>query len=280
MKIREVNRYLLNSIPKPFKYALQKHTRRINFTFANYILDSAYEWSKMINGDTTCFNRRLRKLIIRNNTDCNTTIQDILTAFMPDYRNNLYEYYKNQEYLIFYRFLTYPFTQDMSSYIIPYENALLNLESSDICDYGAGVPYGLIFSLLNNKGRINSITLIDLDLVHVDFVAYLINKISPNVKLRIIRLRDATSFPKLEGQYNLFYGKDIFEHLNDPLKNLGELLSYSKDQSICYFDFNDHGEMIYQHITPNIEYLKGEMEKLGFRYSNKVCGMSEFVKIV
>jgi hypothetical protein len=132
--------------------------------------------------------------------------------------------------------------------------------------------------LLNEYKSINSITLIDLDLIHVSFVQFLISKIAPDIKLNIYKLNDTDAFPKLEGKYNFFFGKDIFEHLSNPLKNLKELLSYSKPEAICFFDFNDHGEKIYQHITPKIEYLSAEMVKMGFRSGEKVSGLSEFIR--
>jgi len=186
--------------------------------------------------------------------------------------------YKYQEFLIFYRFLSYPFWDDLYSYILPYEKALAINNCCDILDYGSGIPYGLIYALYNGTHSIKSISLIDLDLVHVDFVEYLIRKMAPEVKLKIYRLNDSEIFPELEGTYNLFFGQDIFEHLRDPLKNLQNLMKYSQPDAVCYFDFNDHGEKIYQHISPNISFLTEEMEKLGFQRKGKISSMTEFVK--
>jgi SAM-dependent methyltransferase len=197
---------------------------------------------------------------------------------MPDYQNNLYSYYKHQEYLILYRFLTYPFSSELSSHRLPYEKALDTHAGVDVLDYGAGIPYGLILSLLKNKCIVNSITLIDLDLVHVEFATFLINKIAPDTKLVVHKLTDTNAFPRLEGRYDVFYGKDVFEHLSDPRKALVGLLNCSKNGAVCYFDFSDHGDRIYQHLTPNLEFLSAEMEGLGFTYVGKVGGLSEFVR--
>jgi len=280
MRNIELKCYFKKIIPRfILNYIIKKRKRKnINSEFANFILNSAIEYSKTINGDVSSFDRRLKKLIINGENDCNSIIQDILTAFMPNYEKNLYQYYKNQEYLIFYRFLTYPFRNNMSSYFSPYEKSLGKFQCNDIIEYGAGIPYGLIYSLLSSKYSINSITLIDLDLIHLDFVQFLINRIAPNIKLYIFKLIDTDSFPKLEGKYNFFYGKDIFEHLSDPLSKLKELINYSKPEAICYFDFKDHGEKKYQHITPNVEFLSDEMIKMGFRKDKIVCGLSEFVR--
>lgn len=279
MKKIELKQYIKLLIPPILRKYLQKKIK-INIEFANFILNSAIEYSKHINGDVGSFDRRLKNLILNSENNCNSIIQDVLTAFMPNYEKNLYQYYKNQEYLIFYRFLTYPFRSDMSCYFLPYEKALARFERNDILDYGAGIPYGLIFSLLNKKDSINSITLIDLDLIHLDFVQFLIRKIAPNIKLNVYKLIDTDSFPKLEGKYNFFFGKDIFEHLSNPLKNLQELMNYSKPEAICYFDFQDSGEKIYQHITTDIGFLSDEMIKMGFQSGTKTSGLYEFIRNV
>lgn len=117
-------------------------------------------------------------------------------------------------------------------------------------------------------------------MVHVGFVEFLIKKIAPNVSLKIHRVRDTDIFPTLDGKYNFFFGKDVFEHLSDPLKNLKELMRYSKPEATCYFDFLDYGEKIYQHITPNVDFLSDEMIKLGFQKGKDIHGMTEFNRII
>lgn len=276
--IRQVTPPILWDYLLKIKEKRDKNKKKIDIEFAYFILDSAIEYSKHIGGDSGSFDRRLKNLILNADNECNSIIQDILTAFMPDYEKNLYQYYKNQEYLIFYRFLTYPFNDGMSCYFLPYEKALARFQSNDILDYGSGIPYGLIYSLLNKRNSINSVTLIDLDLIHLDFAQFLIKKIVPDIKLNVYKLRDTNSFPEIEGKYNFFFGKDIFEHLTDPLKNLKELMNYSKPEAICYFDFQDHGEKIYQHLTPNIGYLSDEMIKMGFQCPTKTFGLSEFIR--
>lgn len=275
--VEQIKRFVPTQLKKYLHYIVKSKKR--DEEFANFILNSAKEYSVYINGDSNKFSRKLETIIIKSENDCNSIIQDILIAFMKNYEENLYQYYKNQEYLIFYRFLTYPFNSDMSSYFLPYERALSRTQNTDILDYGSGIPYGLIYSMLKNKNSIRSITLVDLDLIHLDFVQFLIKRIAPNIELRIYRLTDTNSFPKLEGKFDFFFGKDIFEHLSDPLKNLKELIKYSKDDAICYFDFQDHGEKIYQHISPDINFLTLEMESMGFQVGNKICGLSEFIKM-
>ena len=208
----EFKNFIKKGIPKSIlSYRSKlKAKRGVNHDFANFILNSAIDYSKQIKGDVSSFDRNLTRLIKNAENECNSIIQDILTAFMPDFKNNLYEYYKNQEYLIFYRFLSYPFSSNLSNYFLPYQKGLSKYETYDILDYGAGVPYGLINSLLKKNNRIRSITLVDLDLVHVQFVEFLIRKIAPNVQLNIYKITDTNNFPPIAGKFNFFYGKDIF----------------------------------------------------------------------
>ena len=152
------------------------------------------------------------------------------------------------------------------------------LNEAYVLEYGCGIPYGLIESLLIQKQRIKSITLIDLDLIHMDFTEFVVNKIAPDVHLDIYRLRDTEAFPELSGSYNFIFGKDIFEHLHNPEDKLRKLMSYSADKSICYFDFKYKGAKIHQHITPDIRYLAEVMEELGFENRGDVDGLTEFTK--
>ena len=55
-------------------------------------------------------------------------------------------------------------------------------------------------------------------------------------------------------------------------------MNYSKPEAICYFDIQDHGEKIYQHLNPNIGYLSDEMVKMGFQCPTKTSGLSEFIR--
>lgn len=280
MIVYQLKQHIKKVIPKFILDYWSKATekRKVNHHFANFILDSAIEYSKKINGDVSSFDRNLKGLIKNRGNECNSIIQDILTAFMHDYKNNLFRYYKNQEYLIFYRFLSYPFSGSLSAQFLPYQKGLLRYKSYDILDYGSGIPYGLINSLLKENNPIRSITLVDLDLVHLDFVEFLIRKIAPNIPLSFYKLTDTEFFPNIDGKFNFFYGKDIFEHLDDPLKNLKKLMDCSMPEAVCYFDFNDHGEVIYQHIAPNLIFLSSEMVKMGFLKGENVSGLSEFIK--
>lgn len=279
-----MNTKIIKEITPPmfwsFYNKIKKRIRstKINNDFPAFILNSAIEYSKKIEADFSSFDKRLSDLIKNPDNDCNSIIQDVLTAFMPKYEQNLFEYYKEQQYLIFYRFLTYPYTSDLAAYILPYEKGLKITKNADVLDYGCGIPYGLIYSLINYRKYINSITLIDLDLVHLKFTQFLVKKIAPDVKLTIYRLTDTEMFPDLDSEYNFFFGKDIFEHLSNPSNKLKKLLSSSKSEAVCYFDFADHGEKIYQHIFPNISFLTSEMIKMGFNKTGTVSSLIEFIK--
>jgi hypothetical protein len=98
------------------------------------------------------------------------------------------------------------------------------------------------------------------------------------VSLQIFRLRNTEAFPQLSGQYNFLFGKDIFEHLSDPEGNLRKLLAACSTEAICYFDFQDHGSKVHQHISPDISYLRQVMTEHGFKTGERIGSCTEFAR--
>jgi hypothetical protein len=240
-------------------------------------LKYAREFSATVGGKPEAFDRSLDGLIGAGDSRCVAVCADLLDAFMPGYERNLFQYYIYQQYYILFRFLQYPFLYPLAVYTASYQKGLSLLDEAHVLDYGCGVPYGLIMTLLSEpQRRIKSVTLVDLDLIHMDFAEFVIRKIAPDMPLDIYRLRDTEVFPGLKGPYNFFFGKDIFEHLLDPEEKLRRLMSYSADASVCYFDFGDKGPVIYQHITPDLRYLAQVMERLGFQASGQLSSLTEF----
>ena len=207
--------------------------------------------------------------------------QYLQTAFMPHYEQNLFDYYKQQQYLILMNLLSYPFwgAGSLVSFIEPYKIASNNIEKLRILDYGAGIPYGLIYLLKVNPGKIKSITLVDLDLVHTEFVEYILSRLWPTGNIDFIKVRDTDSIPNLgTRKFNFIYGKDIFEHLKEPDRHVRMILKNVEDICYCYLDFNDHGEKYLQHVSPQLLPLHNIMEEYSFKYIRRVGQMSEFVR--
>jgi hypothetical protein len=126
---------------------------------------------------------------------------------------------------------------------------------------------------------VSSITLIDFKLIHVDFVEFVIRTLAPNMQLTIHRLEDSETFPALgKEEYNVLYGKDIFEHLFAPEARVKKMLESAQRQCRCYFDFADHGERVGQHVTPNITYLTEVVESYEFVRNGTVGKLTEFIR--
>jgi hypothetical protein len=243
--------------------------------FLTYIRDFCLS----IGGNPLAFDRSLEESIRLCNDNSLKINKELLDAFFPDYQNNLYKYYVLQQYDILYRFLQYPFLDPtLAEYITPYNKGISKVGEVNVIEYGCGIPYGLIITLLSKPEKIKTITLIDLDLIHMDFVEFVIKRIAPTIDLRVHRLRDNNLFPELSGSYNFFFGKDIFEHLYSPEIKLKKLLSYSSEKAICYFDFNNKGQILHQHITPSLEYLFEVMRESKFVTGPNLFGLTEFSK--
>jgi len=267
LSVKKVRRRLFPNLANP--------DSKLGLQFLSY----AREFSKHIGGKPEAFERSLDRLIKTGNFECNDVYLDLLDAFLPGYEGDLYRYYTYQQFLILFRFLQYPFLNPgMAEYTIPYQRGISALEQLDVVDYGSGIPYGLIECLATKAKSIRSATLIDLDLIHVDFVEFVIGRIAPGFHLTLHRLRDPEEFPSLTGPYNFFFGKDIFEHLHRPDEKLRQLMQYSAKTSFCYFDFNDKGTVIYQHVTPGIGYLTQIMNELGFETRSNIHNLLEFAK--
>lgn len=242
-------------------------------------LDFAKEFIASTGGISEGFEKRVIQSIKSTNNNHIIIHADLMDAFMPNYEKNLFQYYQYQQYDLLFRFLQYPFmSSSLIYYTHPYDKAIGLLDEIHVVDYGCGIPFGLIETLISKPMKVKSATLIDLDLVHMDFVSFIIKKISPDLSLTVHRLKDTKMFPPLKNSYNLFIGKDIFEHLHNPEKNLRKLISHSANESICFFDFANHGVVKYQHISPNIAFLSNIMEEYGYKKNEVVMGLSMFTK--
>jgi hypothetical protein len=276
---------ILQEIIPPFLYKFGKHvyarsrSQKTDAVMGKLVLNWVIEFSESIGAKREAFEPRLSKLVQSGDNSCSAIYADLLNAFMPNYERDLFRYYAYQQYFLLFRFLQYPFLNpELNEYVLPYRKGISTVDEARILEYGCGIPYGLIECLLTQPQKIKSIDLIDLDLIHMDFTEFVIRKIIPHIPLSIYRLRDAEAFPELNDSYNLFYGKDIFEHLHNPEEKLTKLMRHRAEPCVCYFDFRDRGEKIYQHVTEDVSSLAKVMEGLGFKAASKICGLTEFTK--
>jgi hypothetical protein len=271
---------ILKDIVKAFVY-YKKYKKQKKLGY--YLIDVFLDYIESINGIRSSFYPIVNKYVLRkrNLSSINKLYGDLLCMFIPDYEKNLYRYYKEQEYLILLTFISYPFLGPLSlySYFLPYRKAAKKFDKLRIIDYGAGIPYGLIDLLMNQPGKIETVTLIDLNLMHVEFLKFLLSRISPGLKINFLTLNNTNEFPDIPLKNNNFlFGKNVFEHLHQPENKLKRLLSYADDAGcLCYFDFKDHGIRYQQHVTPDITYLSQVMIEKGFKKTGLLKGLSEYI---
>jgi hypothetical protein len=200
---------------------------------------------------------------------------------MPHYEHNLYKYYRQQQYLILLTFLSYAFQGpgSLGAYVQPYVNSSSKLSKLRILDYGAGLAFGPIHLLRTCPEKVESITIVDLDLIHTDIVEYILSGLCPDGAITVMRVYNPKTIPDFGNRtFNLIYGKDIFEHLHNPERLLRTILKKAEPSCIGYFDINDHGEKYLQHVNPQLSHLSQIIREYSFMPHGKVTGLSEFVK--
>lgn len=209
-------------------------------------------------------------------------VQFLQSAMMPEFEKNLFEFYRQQQFLLLVNFLSYPYrgVGCLDAQIRPYLSGASKIDGPlNILDYGAGVPYGLIHVARKIPERIASVTIVDLDLAHTYLVEFIIERLLPNADIRFVRMTDVNTIPEFGAQvFNFYYGKDVFEHLVDPEAVLNNMLSRAADRSCCFFDSNDHGAKYLQHVTPNLVPLKDVVSAKGFTSCRALNKMSCFVR--
>jgi hypothetical protein len=207
--------------------------------------------------------------------------QYLQTALMPHYEQDLYEYYRQQQYLILLVFLSYAFRGPgcLASHIEPYIAASSDLSSMRILDYGAGLAFGLIHLMRTCPGKVDSITIVDLDLIHTDLVEYILSDFRSDTEVTVMRVTKPETIPDFGNRtFNLIYGKDVFEHLTEPERHLRSMLARAEDSCHCYFDFNDHGATYLQHVHPQLSHLHEIVREFSFRSDGNTAGLSKFLR--
>lgn len=266
------------------RISVPKAIRDRDYELGMYVLEKAKNFSVDRGGIPESLQAsKLKNCIFQAKclSEMNEAHQYIQTAFMPHYEQNLYEYYRQQQYLILLTFLSYAFRgpNSLASHIEPYIAASSTLRSMRILDYGAGLPFGIIHLLRTAPEKVESITIVDLDLIHTYLVEYILSCLCPDAVITIMRVTTSEITPDFgERTFNLIYGKDIFEHIHDPERLLRTILSKAEPTCVAYLDINDHGEKYLQHVHPRLSHLSQILCEYSFVPHGKVAGLSEFAK--
>jgi len=249
-----------------------------------FVLQQAEEFSASRGGRPEALHAEcVRNAILHQKclTQMNEASQFVQTAFMPDYERSLFDYYRLQQYLMLITFLSYPFRGAgcLRSHVSPFVVGASRLSCVRALDYGAGIPFGLIYLLQTCPNKVESITIVDLDLIHVELSEYILSRLSPRTELVVLRVIDAETVPDLgDLTFNLLYGKDIFEHVHDPGGLLRAILSNAAPSCIGYFDLRDHGAKYLQHVHPELSDLLQVIDEYSFAPTGVVAGLSGFAR--
>ena len=262
------------------KQLLQRNVLKEQHQLGEYIIDEAISFSHKIGGVPESVDPLLLRYMRRKEdlSKLNRLLESLQCLFMPDYTKHLTDFYSHLQYVIFLNFLSYPFSQigSLNPYLQTYRDAESKLGQLRVLEFGAGIPYGLIELAKRKPECIESITIIDLKLIHVDFMEYLLTKLCPSTQLIIHRLEDSDDFPHLgDYRYNAIFGKDVFEHVVNPEKKLRKLIEQGGEKCVCYFDLRDHPPAI-QHLSLEISKLAKVVKSYGFNETGKISGVSRF----
>jgi hypothetical protein len=250
----------------------------------DFLLRSAAELSERVGGDVSALSRSGLRAVLANKgliKQASEALQFLQTAFEPDYTSHLFPYYQQQQYVLLLAFLSYPLRGPgcLGPYTEPHHAAAELISGPlDVLDYGAGIPFGAIDLIRSRPGKVRSITVVDLDLIHTRLSEHVLVELLGREGVHFVRTTDADAIPKLRGPFNFSFGKDIFEHLNDPISHLRNILGETANHAVCYFDFTDHGERYLQHVTPTLSPLAKELTAWNFEAIGQVRGMSGFAR--
>lgn len=277
--VRTFARLVPASVRRAVKTA--RHGEGPEADLGRFVMSQVADYARSTGGDATAPTQPAVEAFLRNPAGIRAASeaqQYIMTAFQPDFEGNLYPFYKQQEYMMLLAFLSYPFRGhgSLNAQIQTYGAAADALPELDIVDYGAGMPFGLIHLLRTRPDAVKSVTLVDLDLIHTRLSEHIVRGFIGD-RLTMIRKTDPESIPSLGRKtFNFCFGKDIFEHLTDPVPHLENILKATAKEAICYFDFTDHGEKYLQHVTPTLSPLSAVVEAHGFAPIDRLGGMSGF----
>ncbi len=266
--LRKIYRYL--RIPKEIKKRDQE--------IGEFLLGALREYSLHMNG---IIEDSLLDFIRRGKISRATksALQLLIAACSADYKHNLFQFYEEFQWVIFLSLLTKPFSYPgtLSVYIDPYLDALKYLGDIRVVDYGAGIPFGAIYMLMTYPRKVASVTIVDLDIAHTNFVHFVLTHFF-DVEVSVYKVRDASEVPTLSPKvFNMIYGKDVFEHLPDPERVLRQLLSCADRSCVCYLDLRNHTPGV-QHVTPHLSHLEGLLSQFSFQQQGRVHSLIKFVR--
>ena len=192
---------------------------------------------------------------------------DLWDLFAPDYTRRLPEYYSLFEYHATITMLDYANRPDLisESYIRPYQMARERLGCMSVLELGGGIPHGLVHNVLYGASEsFNKLTLVDIPGVFSDFVEWFCSQKRLPFS-HVVATAGKTAILPRDDRYEFVFAKDVFEHLEDPMAVIREVLRVVSDGAILALDVLDRGVRKYQHITTDLSPVRNLLAEEGYR---------------
>jgi SAM-dependent methyltransferase len=208
----------------------------------------------------------------------NRYIGDLWNLFAPDFRERLDEYYKSQEMQLTMTFMAYATQAQLlrENYVAPYEMMRERLPRTAVLEVGAGVPHGFLSQAFGSgTAWCDALTIVEIDAVYARFVRWYCEAHGVAFQHALAHAGRAPDIPA-DRRYGFVFAKDVFEHLDDPVKAIRAIVGVAAPAAILALDLEDKGAIEYQHISPALAGLREHVERAGFRAFASTGNMTMF----
>jgi hypothetical protein len=208
----------------------------------------------------------------------NRFVGDVWNLVLPDFRDRLDEYYKSQEAQLTMTFLAYAAQPQAlnDNYMVPYRAMRERIAGVTVLEVGAGIPHGFLSLLFDaGAGWCDELTIVELDTIYARFTRWCCETRNVSFKHVLARAGQAPPIPP-GAAYDFVFAKDVFEHIDDPVKTIRDIVSVAKPAAFLALDLEDKGPVEYQHISPELSHLRQPVIDAGFRASGTTGHMTLF----
>jgi hypothetical protein len=212
----------------------------------------------------------------------NRYIGDLWNLLAPDFRERLDEYYKSQEMQLTMTFLVYATQAQLlhENYIVPYQMMRERLPRAAVLEVGAGIPHGFLSQAFGSgTAWCDALTIVEVDALYARFVRWYCETHGVAFQHALAHAGRAPAVPT-DRRYGFVFAKDVFEHLDDPVQTIRDIVGVAAPAAILALDLEDKGAMEYQHISPALAGLVEHVERAGFRAFASTGNITMFERTV
>jgi SAM-dependent methyltransferase len=181
-------------------------------------------------------------------------------VFYDDSEAEVYEAYRMNGPLHFFRFLSYPDSDWPAAH--PIVEALSGKRDVTIVDYGCGVAQlsrGLA-ETLRKRGTNVSLILVDIPTLRKDFLLWLGSK--TGIRMEFLDCSRTRPIPDLPNS-DVVIATEVFEHLHDPMSAFEAIHRTLKPSGFLLTNLSDH-EGEFMHVSPNLKALRDRTRELKY----------------